>query len=79
MIVANILAEVIVFLLDEGMADLLAADGVLIMSGIIEPRAGDVLAALECHNMSLVERLEEGDWVALTASRNQSNEARIQD
>ena len=71
-IVANILAEVIVFLLDEGMADLLAADGVLIMSGIIEPRAVDVLAALERHQMRLVERVEEGDWVALAARRNQS-------
>ena len=72
-VVANILAEVIVLLLDEGMADLLAADGVLIMSGIIEPRADDVLAALEQHNLRLVERIEEGDWVALVARRNQSS------
>ena len=71
-IVANILAEVIVTLLDDGMADLLAAGGVLILSGIIEPRAGDVLAALERHELRLVERIEEGDWVALAAHRNQS-------
>ena len=42
-IVANILAEVIAGLLDEGLGDLLADDGKLILSGIIEParRAGD--------------------------------------
>ncbi len=78
-VVANILAEVIAHLLDEGMADLLAADGVLIMSGIIEPRAGDVLAALDRHGLRLVERVEEGDWVALAARRNQSQPPRIQD
>ncbi|MCB0247497.1 MAG: 50S ribosomal protein L11 methyltransferase [Anaerolineae bacterium] len=72
-VVANILAEVIVLLLDEGMADLLAADGVLIMSGIIEPRAEAVLAALQRHDLRLVERVEEGDWVALAARRNQSS------
>ena len=77
-IVANILAEVIVHLLDDGMADLLAANGVLIMSGIIEPRAGDVLAALARHGLHLLQRDDEGDWVALTAGRNQSQRPRIQ-
>jgi ribosomal protein L11 methyltransferase len=66
-IVANILADVIVQLLVEGMARLLAPDGRLIVSGIIEPRAGDVEAALDRAGLGIVQRLSEGDWVALAA------------
>jgi ribosomal protein L11 methyltransferase len=67
-IVANILADVIVHLLVDGMAQLLAADGRLIVSGIIEPRAGDVEAALEQAHLRVADRLAEGDWVALVAT-----------
>lgn len=66
-IVANILADVIVQLLVDGMARLLAGDGRLIVSGIIEPRAGDVEAALDRAGLRIVQRLSEGDWVALAA------------
>ncbi len=66
-IVANILADVIVQLLVGGMARLLAGDGRLIVSGIIEPRAGDVETALAQAGLETVERLVEGDWVALVA------------
>lgn len=67
-IVANILADVIVQLLVDGMARLLAGDGRLIVSGIIEPRAGDVEVALDRAGLRIVQRLSEGDWVALVAA-----------
>lgn len=67
-IVANILADVIVHLLVDGMAQLLAPNGRLIVSGIIEPRAGDVEAALEQAHLRVADRLAEGDWVALVAT-----------
>jgi ribosomal protein L11 methyltransferase len=67
-IVANILADVIVQLLVAGMQRLLAEDGRLIVSGIIEPRAADVEAALDQAGLRLVERIVEGDWVALVAT-----------
>jgi ribosomal protein L11 methyltransferase len=66
-IVANILADVIVLLLVQGLSRLLAAEGRLILSGIIEPRAADVVAALDRHGLRLVERTQEGDWVCLIA------------
>lgn len=68
-IVANILADVIVELLVAGMADLLAVEGRLIVSGIIEPRAADVERALNAAGLHLVDGLNEGDWVALVAAR----------
>ncbi len=69
-IVANILADVIVQLLVAGMARLLADDGRLIVSGIIEPRAAEVEAALDQVSLRVVQRLSEGDWVALVATRS---------
>lgn len=67
-VVANILADVIVLLLGQGLDQLLAPGGRLILSGIIEPRAGDVLAALERCQLPVVERTQEGDWVCLVAA-----------
>ena len=66
-IVANILADVIVQLLVDGMERLLAADGRLIVSGIIEPRAAEVEVALDRAGLRVVDRLAEGEWVALVA------------
>ncbi|MDH7485726.1 MAG: 50S ribosomal protein L11 methyltransferase [Anaerolineae bacterium] len=67
LIVVNILAEVIVDLLEQGLAARLAPGGRLILSGIIRPRADDVETALRAHGLSVAERLEEGDWLALLA------------
>jgi ribosomal protein L11 methyltransferase len=68
-IVANILADVIVQLLVDGMQRLLAEHGRLIVSGIIEARAGEVETALDEAGLRVVDRTVEGDWVALVASQ----------
>jgi ribosomal protein L11 methyltransferase len=69
-IVANILADVLVQLLVDGLARLLAEDGRLIVSGIIEPRAAEVETALDQAGLHVVQRLSEGDWVALVATHH---------
>jgi len=68
LVLANILAPVIVRLLDDGLGDLLSPSGSLILSGIIQEQAGDVEAALQQHGLHLVERRQSGDWVALLAA-----------
>jgi ribosomal protein L11 methyltransferase len=73
-VVANILAEVLAGLLDGrygnvSLAEPLAADGTLILAGIIEERAGLVEAALARHGLALCDRYQEQDWVALAARR----------
>jgi ribosomal protein L11 methyltransferase len=68
-IVANILADVIVQLLLDGMQRLLADEGRLIVSGIIQPRAAEVEAALDQAGLRVADRMVEGDWVALVAAR----------
>jgi ribosomal protein L11 methyltransferase len=67
-IIANILAETIVQLAAAFQANLAPA-GVLIASGIIADRADEVIASLHRHQLTLLERESDGDWVALTARR----------
>jgi ribosomal protein L11 methyltransferase len=64
LVLANLVAAVLVEL-----APRLAAhtdhDGVLLASGIIAPRAGEVLAALAVAGFGLEARLDDGEWVSL--------------
>lgn len=69
MIVVNILAEVIIALLDAGLHDWLHPNGYLILGGIIDTWADAVLTGLARNGFTVVSRLDEGDWVGLVAQR----------
>lgn len=69
LVLANILAPVLVNLLDEGLANLVTPGGSLILSGIIETQAADVQAALERNGLVLDSQRQIQDWVAIRASR----------
>ncbi|WP_054251948.1 50S ribosomal protein L11 methyltransferase [Neofamilia massiliensis] len=66
LIIANIVAEIIVVLIDQ-VRDYLEADGTLICSGIIEEKSALVEEALEKNGFELVEKMTENEWVALVA------------
>jgi len=68
LIAANILANVHI-LLAEALARALRQDGVLLTSGIIADRALEVERAFGAAGLSLVERLEEGEWVAFAHAK----------
>jgi ribosomal protein L11 methyltransferase len=73
-LVANILAEVIAKLFDAEygyppLAEPLAADGMMILSGILDERAHIVEAAAQRQGFAVVRRHAEGDWVALVLRR----------
>lgn len=72
LVLANILAPVIIRLLDDGLADLMDPEGVLILSGILDEQAGEVENALRMHGLLVLERRQIGDWVAL-AVHNQNS------
>lgn len=66
LVLANILAPILIRLLDEdGLANLVAPGGGLVLSGIIETQVDDVVAAGERAGLHLVERKQIKDWVAL--------------
>ena len=69
LVVANILAPVIVRLFDAGLADLVEAEGGLILSGILQEQEENVLGAAQTKGLKLKRRSQIGDWVALGLSR----------
>ncbi len=64
-LVVNILARIIIALLDQGLVEPLAPGGTLIAAGLIEDQADDVARALEAHGVTVIERRQQKDWVAL--------------
>jgi ribosomal protein L11 methyltransferase len=67
---ANILAPVIIDLLKQGLARLVSPGGSLILSGILDQQFESVLSEAEKHGLSLMEKLQMGDWVALALRRS---------
>ncbi|MEJ2597341.1 MAG: 50S ribosomal protein L11 methyltransferase [Anaerolineales bacterium] len=65
LVLANILAPILIRLLDEGLGDLLEPDGELVLSGILDEQAGDVQAAAARNGLRLAYRRQLKDWVAL--------------
>jgi len=68
-VLANILAETIVELLNEGLGHCLKEAGLIVVSGIIESQEAMVVEALAAQSVDIVERLQEKDWVALVGSK----------
>jgi ribosomal protein L11 methyltransferase len=70
LVVANILAPVIVRLLQGGLAHLISFGGKLILSGILETQVPEVEAAVHESGMQMVGRYQSADWVALVAAND---------
>lgn len=69
LVLANILAPIIIRLLSEGLGDLVAPGGLLILSGILEEQAQDVQTAAQAHGFYVLDQRQQGDWVALGVKR----------
>lgn len=69
LVLANILAPVLIRLFDAGMADLIAPQGSIILSGILDHQADDVAAAAARQGLKLVDKRQINDWVALLCTR----------
>jgi ribosomal protein L11 methyltransferase len=69
LVLANILAPVLIRLFAAGLADLIAPQGAIILSGILDHQANDVIAAGEKYGLKLVDKRQINDWVALLMRR----------
>jgi len=65
LVLANIIAPILKRLLDAGMSDLIAPNGVLILSGILDEQVDEMLAKIEGNNLHVIEKRQIDDWVAL--------------
>lgn len=64
LVLVNIVADVIIGL-SPVLPAFLQEDSVLLLSGILDTRLGDVLCALEKENLTVVEQKEKEDWRSL--------------
>jgi len=69
LVLANILAPVIMQLLDQGLGELVEPSGKLILSGILMEQSPELELALEKHGFSTLQKRQMGDWIALAAKR----------
>ena len=65
LVICNILASVIVKLFADGLAQTVAPGGALILSGILEYQAEEVEQAAQGAGLSVAERNQSGEWVAM--------------
>ncbi len=65
LVVANILASVILNLLDDGLSALVEPQGLLILSGILDHQADEIIAKASGKGLTLLEKQGMEDWVAL--------------
>ncbi len=65
LVCANILAPVLIQMLDEGLGKLVEPGGSLILSGILVEQAQSVIDAANTHGLTLVQSRQIDDWVAL--------------
>jgi ribosomal protein L11 methyltransferase len=70
LVVANILAPIIIRLFDAGLVELIEPGGEIILSGILQEQAQNVIAAGQARGLELNEQRKMGDWVALSLSRS---------
>ncbi len=69
LVVANILAPIIIRLFDAGLADLVEADGEIILSGILAHQAENVIEAAQAKGLKRSDQRQMGDWVAISLKR----------
>lgn len=69
LVAVNILARVIMEMVEEGLSERLRPSGVIIAAGITVDQVSDVIGVFERSDLELVDRRQEGDWVNLVAKR----------
>lgn len=69
LVIANILAPIILELFKDGLAELVAPGGTILLAGILQEQAKEIEQALTAHRFHSIQRRQNGDWVALSAVR----------
>lgn len=67
-VVANILAEIIIPLIDD-LPRVLVPGGIFIAAGIIKEKKSDVVTLLQEYGFRLLDQNEKGEWVAIVAEK----------
>jgi ribosomal protein L11 methyltransferase len=69
LIIVNILARVIIGLCEDGLGRVMRSGGLAIFAGLIETQEYGVREALQTQGLTVIDRLQEKDWVCLIARK----------
>jgi len=64
-VLANILAHILIKMLASGLAETVLEQGILILGGILNTQANDVIQAAQTAGLSLIDTLTDQDWMVL--------------
>jgi ribosomal protein L11 methyltransferase len=70
LVVANLLAHILLELLEQRLEDLVSPNGLLLLSGILEENEPEMMAALEGRNLTINKRIQMDDWIALALQKS---------
>ena len=73
LVLANITADVLL-ILSESIPKHIAKGGVMVMSGIIKSRVNEVIDRYSSIDFELLERRDEGEWIALVMRKKGGND-----
>jgi ribosomal protein L11 methyltransferase len=69
LVVANIITPTLTKLFADGLVDVIAPGGLLVLSGILEDQLKDFIRDLEKHPLEIQSRRQQGEWIALLCAR----------
>jgi len=69
LIIVNILARVIIGLCEDGLGRVMRSGGLAIFAGLIDTQEYGVREALQTQGLTVIDRLQEKDWVCLIAGK----------
>ena len=72
LVVANIIAPILQELFEVGLGDLVASNGFLVLSGILEEQQPAILNCLDRDGFKVKTRLQQGEWVGFLAEKIQA-------
>ncbi len=64
-VLANILAHILVKMLETGLADTVSPGGMLVLGGILDTQAEGVILSAQSKGLRLADTLTDADWVVL--------------
>ena len=69
LVVANIITPVLTSLFEDGLVDVLAPGGFLVLSGILEEQFVDFVQILKEYSLDIHSQRQQGEWIALLCAR----------
>ena len=70
LVLVNILASIILRLFNDGLAEVVTDQGLLLLSGILEHQEKEIRQKAQEHGFSVIDKLTQKDWISLALRKS---------